>query len=109
MRGAAVSSFRLSVCAPTGESMMAARSGSFHRWISNPIAAGLTTLVPAIKCSGLLILPGPMVRCSIRQQKARTSEHHHPSNLKEIEMVDQGKENWQRLWSVEDLKKRDLQ
>jgi len=24
-------------------------------------------------------------------------------------MVDQGKENWQRLWSVEDLKKRDLQ
>jgi nitrite reductase/ring-hydroxylating ferredoxin subunit/multimeric flavodoxin WrbA len=30
-------------------------------------------------------------------------------NLKEIEMVDQAKENWQRLGSVEDLKKRDLQ
>jgi nitrite reductase/ring-hydroxylating ferredoxin subunit/multimeric flavodoxin WrbA len=30
-------------------------------------------------------------------------------NLKEIEMVDHAKENWQRLGSVEDLKKRDLQ
>ena len=40
-------------------SMMAARSGSFPRWISNPIAVGLTTLVPAMKCSRPPILPGP--------------------------------------------------